>query len=256
MIQLKSAEDIERLAEGGAILAAILDELCARTVPGVTPQELDRLAQERIAAAECTPAFLHYAPKGQPPFPAALCVSVNSTVVHGLPSETPFAEGDLVGLDVGLVYQGRYYLDSARTVGAGQLTEPAIRLLAISHEALSRGIAAAQVGRKTGDVGAAVQSYVESCGFNVVRALVGHGVGFAVHEEPQVPNFGRSGEGAELTEGLVIAIEPMVVAGDPAVTTAADGWGIVTADGSLAAHQEHTVAITAAGPRILTMQQG
>jgi len=252
MVRLKSPQDIDRLAEGGKLLAAVLDELVAQTVAGVTPKELDTFARKRITEYEATPAFLHYAPKGQPPFPAALCVSVNSTVVHGLPSAVPLADGDVVGLDLGIIYQDRYYLDSARTVGVGTLLPAAARLLAVSHEALKRGIAAAQAGRRTGDIGAAVQTYTESCGFGVVRSLVGHGVGFAVHEEPQVPNFGRPGEGTILEPGLVIAIEPMVTAGDGWVDTAADGWGIVTADGGLAAHQEHTVAITASGPWVLT----
>lgn len=252
VVRLKTAEDIERLAEGGAILAEVLDVLEGHTQPGVTPGKLDELARELLAERGVRPSFLNYAPKGQQPFPAALCVSVNETVVHGLPTGVPLREGDLVGLDLGLIYQGRYFLDGARTVGVGRIAAGAARLLAVTRAALARGIAAARPGKRTGDIGAAIQAYVEGAGFNVVRHLVGHGVGFAVHEAPQVPNFGQPGSGARLCAGLVIAIEPMVTAGGAAVTTASDGWGVVTADRSLSAHEEHTVAITAAEVRVLT----
>jgi methionyl aminopeptidase len=252
VIRLKSAEEIERLAEGGKILAFILEQLAQEAKAGVTPQQLDQRSRQLIKEHKVKPAFLNYAPRGQAPFPAALCVSVNHAVVHGLPGDTPFKEGDVAGLDLGIVYQG-LYLDSARTVGIGTLSAEALRLLRVTREALELGIVAAQIGNTTGDIGAAVQQHVEGEGFGVVRALVGHGVGYDVHEDPQVPNFGTPGQGEPLQEGLVIAVEPMVTIGSAAVVTASDGWAIETKGGGLAAHFEHTVAVTAGGPRVLTV---
>jgi methionyl aminopeptidase len=233
-------------------LGTILNDLVDRATPGMTGKELDIRARELITQAGAVPAFLNYAPKGQSPFPAALCVSVNDGLVHGLPNDIPFAEGDVVGLDLGLVLKGMY-VDSARTVAIGTVSDEVKRLMSVTKQALERGIAAAQVGNTTGDIGHAVQEFLEAAGFGVVRQLVGHGVGHAVHEEPQVPNFGRPHSGTKLPSGLVIAIEPMVTIGDPAVTTGKDGWTVVTADGSLSAHEEHTVAVTENGPRILTL---
>jgi methionyl aminopeptidase len=252
MVHLKSAEDIQRLREGGRILAQVLQELKGRAKVGVTPIELDGLARVLVADAGCRPAFLNYAPVGMPPFPAALCVSVNEAVVHGLPNSQPLREGDLVGLDLGLIYRDKYYLDSALTVGVGEISGRAKELIAATEEALMRGIDRARIGGRIGDIGAAIQAHVEGCGFRVVRQLVGHGVGFAVHEPPQVPNFGRAGRGERIREGLVIAIEPMVVEREPAVETAKDGWTVITCDGGQAAHFEHTVAVTAEGPLVLT----
>ena len=254
-IKLKSPEDIERLAEGGAILARILDELEERAVVGAIPQELDQLAQQRIKEAGCTPAFLNYAPGNHEPFPAALCLSVNAGIVHGLPGDTPLADGDLVGLDLGLVYQDAYYLDSARSKVVGTGSPETNELIAVTKKSLELGIGQAVPGSTTGDIGHAVQQYVEGEGFSVITQLVGHGVGFEVHEPPQVPNYGRPGTGDTLEEGLVIAIEPMVTTGDPAVTTGDDGWTVAVASGAVGAHQEHTVAVTAAGPRILTQSK-
>jgi methionyl aminopeptidase len=252
MLRLKSASDIENLAAGGAILARVLEAVAKEAVAGAVPQELDKRARVLLAEHDCVPSFLNYAPRGHKPFPAALCVSVNDGVVHGLPSTTPLKDGDVVGLDLGLVYKDKYFLDHAHTVIVGKGTEEAVRLLAVTREALQRGIAAAQAGNQIGDVSAAIQTYVEGEGFALVRELVGHGVGFAVHEEPQVPNWGKAHTGHKLEPGLVIAIEPMVVAGDPAITTGSDGWTIVTKSGALAAHEEHTVAITDHGPQVLT----
>lgn len=252
MIRLKSTEQIARLAAGGAILAEILQQLCREARSGVTPRELDERARELIAAAKAKPSFLDYTPKGGKSFPAALCVSVNQAVVHGLPGDEPLRAGDVVGLDLGIIYEGMY-LDSAHTVGIGEVSKQAERLMAVTRESLARGIERAREGGTVGDIGAAIQSYVEKRGFSIVRALVGHGVGFAVHEEPRVPNFGKAGHGERLEEGLVIAIEPMVTAGGEAVQTAADGWTVETNSGALAAHEEHTVAITADGPKILTL---
>lgn len=251
MIRLKTPLEIERLATGGALLAAILDQLCGEARAGVTPRQLDARARELTAAAGVRPSFLNYAPKGSRPYPAALCVSVNHAVVHGLPNDVPLAEGDVAGIDLGLVYEG-LYLDSARTVGVGRVSQEAQRLMAVTREALQRGMAQARAGQTIGDIGAAVQSYVEANGYSVVRALVGHGVGFAVHEDPRVPNFGTPGSGIRLAEGLVIAIEPMVTVGGAEVVTADDGWTVQTKGGGLAAHEEHMVAVTKSGPRILT----
>jgi methionyl aminopeptidase len=245
VIKLKSPEEIELLAEGGKILASILDKVEQEAKAGVTPKKLDELAQRLIAEHKTEPSFLNYAPKGHPPFPAALCVSVNHAVVHGLPSDVPLQAGDVVGLR-------KLFLDSARTVGIGRVSEEAERLLRVTRKALDLGIQQAQAGGTTGDIGSAVQTYVEGEGFGVVTALVGHGVGYAVHEDPQVPNYGTAGEGAKLKEGLVIAIEPMVTVGSAQIVTGSDGWTIETKGGGLAAHFEHTVAITVQGPRVLT----
>ncbi|MBI4022344.1 MAG: type I methionyl aminopeptidase [Candidatus Andersenbacteria bacterium] len=252
MIRLKTDAEIARLARGGALLAAMLEELCSEVRAGVTPRQLDARARELVARARARPSFLDYAPKGSKPYPAALCVSVNRAVVHGLPNDVPLAEGDVVGIDLGLVYEGMY-VDSARTVGVGRISPEAQRLIAVTREALARGIAQARAGQTVGDIGAAVQAYVEANDFSVVRALVGHGVGYAVHEDPRVPNFGIPGKGVRLETGLVIAIEPMVTFGGAEVITAADGWTVETKGGGLAAHEEHTVAVTAAGPRVLTL---
>lgn len=252
MIRLKSEADITTMSKGGAILAEILRQVTNAAVPGVTPHELDQLSRDLIARYGTIPSFLHYSGhKGEPGFPAALCVSVNEGVVHGLPGMTPLQQGDVVGLDLGLIYEG-LFLDHATTVGIGKVSPEAERLIRVTREALQRGIAAARSGNRIGDVGAAIQQYVEGEGLAVVRQLVGHGVGYAVHEPPKVPNFGRAGKGEELTPGLVIAIEPMVVMGDPMVRTASDDWTVITVDGGLAAHEEHTVAVTENGPRILT----
>lgn len=252
LIKLKTKQDIERLAEGGYILAQILSRVVEAATVGVKPVELDQLARDLIAKVSCAPSFLNYAPRGHNPFPAALCVSVNDAVVHGLPVSVPLREGDVVGVDLGLMYQKKYYLDSARTIIVSQGSHEAAELIAVTKRALELGIAAAQVGNTIGDIGAAVQGYVEGEGYGIIRQLVGHGVGFAVHEEPKVPNFGRPGTGVKLKPGLVIAIEPMVAIGDPAVETGPDGWSVVVPTGNLTAHFEHTVAVTRNGPRILT----
>ncbi len=251
MLRPKKPEEIETLAAGGAVLAEILDALSAAVKPGVTSHELDMVARALIQQRGARPSFLGYAPKGRRGFPAALCVSVNEAVVHGLPTGVPFVEGDIVGLDLGIVYRG-LYLDSAHTVPVGKVSDAAQRLLEVTSRALAIGIEAAGVDKTTGDIGAAIQRYVEGSGFAVVRALVGHGVGYSVHEEPAVPNYGVPGQGVRLVEGLVIAIEPMVAQGSAEVLTAEDGWTVKTAGGGLAAHEEHTVLVTATGPRVLT----
>lgn len=248
---IKTPEEIEILAQGGYLLAEIMSELVALCRPGVSAAWLDAEAEKRIRAIGGEPSFKNFGPVGKE-FPAALCVSPNDMLVHGVPyQELIFKEGDLVGLDLGLKYKG-LYTDYAVTIAIGEPSEAAKKLLAVTEECLRLGIQAAQVGRHLGDIGQAVQSYAESQGYGVVRKLTGHAVGYAVHEDPKVPNFGKAGEGGELKAGMVLAIEPMINIGTSDVRTANDGWGVVTADGSLAAHFEHTVVITKEGPRILT----
>ncbi len=251
MIRLKTPQEIETLAQAGEILARILDDLEGLVKIGTTSKELDTRARALCEEYKVRPAFLGYAPSGHAPYPAAVCVSVNNEVVHGIPTDIMFEDGDIVGIDMGIVLNNMY-VDSARTVPVGSVSAEVQQLLDVTKESLRLGIAAAQVGNTTGHIGEAIETYIEPFGFGIVRQLVGHGVGHGVHEEPQVPNYGSAGEGVVLEEGLVIAIEPMVTMGDPYVVTAEDEWTIMTEDGSLAAHEEHTIAITAEGPRILT----
>lgn len=251
-IKLKSANDIAELRAGGKLLAQILQQIVDLAVVGAVPKDLDRKAQELIAQASCTPAFLNYGPKGHPPFPAALCVSINDGLVHGLPSDKPLENGDVVGLDLGLVYKNKYYLDHARTVVVGEDIHNAQPMIDVAQKSMELGIEQARVGNKIGDISSAIQKHVEDNNFSIIRDLVGHGVGFEVHEDPQVPNFGEAGDGPVIEPGLVIAIEPMIAPGDPEVKQADDGWTIAMASGELSAHVEHTVAITEEGPEILT----
>lgn len=248
----KTPEEIKILAEGGQILAQILKKIARLCKPGTRASELDKEAERLIREAAGEPSFKGFGPVGLE-FPGSLCVSPNDMLVHGIPSsKLVFKEGDLIGLDLGMKYKG-LFTDHAVTVGIGKISKKAKRLLAVTQECLRLGIAAAQVGNKLGDIGWAVQKYAEDKGYGVVRKLTGHAVGYAVHEEPRLPNYGQPGEGEEILEGAVLAIEPMINIGADDVKTAADGWGIVTADGSLSAHFEHTVAVTARGPVILTI---
>lgn len=235
------------MAASGAVLAACHEALSAAVVPGVTTGELDALAERFIRERGGVPSF-----KGYHGFPASICASVNDEVVHGIPGARQLKEGDVIAVDMGVTLDG-WVSDSARTYAVGPVSPIAERLIAVTRESLDAGIAACQAGGHVGDIGAAVQRVVEAAGFSVVRSLVGHGVGRSMHEAPQVPNYGRAGSGPALVEGMVIAIEPMVNAGDHDVVQLDDGWTIVSRDGSLAAHWEHTVAVTAAGPRILTV---
>jgi methionyl aminopeptidase len=250
-MHLKTPEEIAIMAEGGQRLAEVLRRLADETRPGVTTKQLDRLAYQLIHRAKAKPAFLHYRPTGAShAYPYTLCTSLNDVVVHGQPSGRVIAEGDLVKLDLGLRYKG-FYADAALTVGVGKLDRRARKILAATEEALRAAIEAAKPGRTTGDIGAAIEKVVRKNKFAVAQGLTGHGIGRSLHEDPTVFNFGRPGKGEELLPGMVIAIEPMVVAGDGALKQLLDeSWG--TADGSLAAHFEHTVAITKDGPRILT----
>ena len=250
MITLKSAREIEALRRANVIVAEILEELKGKVAPGVTTLELDALAEELTYRKRALPAFKGYQMAGRV-YPRSLCVSVNEEIVHGIPSDRALKAGDIVGLDFGVIYEG-FYGDSAVTVGVGKLTDKAERLIRVTEEALYRGIEQLRDGKRLGDLSAAVQKTVESAGFSVVRAFVGHGIGKQLHEEPPVPNYGEPDRGIRLSEGMVLAIEPMVNAGGWEVEIKEDGWTAVTRDGSLSAHFEHSVAITKNGPYILS----
>lgn len=229
------------------LVADVLAELEAMVAPGVTTAELDAVAERLVRAGGGEPAF-----KGYRGYPATLCASVNDQVVHGIPSPaTTLVEGDIISLDMGVKLNG-FYGDSAVTVAVGRVSDPAAALLRVTQESLEEAIAQVQVGGRVSDIGHAVQRHVEAAGFSVVREFVGHGIGLALHEEPQIANYGEPGRGPRLAEGMTLAIEPMVNMGRPAVKVLADGWTAVTKDGSLSAHFEHTVAVTKTGPLVLT----
>jgi methionyl aminopeptidase len=246
-IEIKSAAEIGIMRRAGAILSEVMSALVAAAQPGITTLELDRLAAAELARRKAKPAFLGY--RG---FPASVCVSLNNEIIHGIPSSGRHVrEGDLVSLDLGCLCDG-FYSDMAVTVAVGHVSPEASRLIETTRQALAAGIDAMRPGGRLGDVSHAVQAHVEAAGFSVVRDFVGHGIGRALHEEPPVPNFGKPGTGPRLTEGMVLAVEPMVNAGGWESRTLPDGWTCVTQDGSLSAHFEHTVALTAQGPEILT----
>jgi methionyl aminopeptidase len=246
--RLKHPEQIEKMRASGRILGACLAHLAAQVRPGIRAIDLDREAETFIRDHRCVPGFIGY--NG---FPNSLCVSVNEQVVHGIPGERVIEDGDLVSLDCGLILDG-WWADSGLSLCAGTPGPETARLLEVTEEALRRGIEAARPGGYIGDIGHAVQSFVESCGFSVVRQYVGHGIGRDMHESPQVPNFGKPGTGNLIKPGLVVAIEPMVNAGKPETRILEDDWTVVTADGRRSCYFEHTVAITAAGPEVLTLR--
>jgi methionyl aminopeptidase len=247
MIVCKSPAEIARMRAASELVAAVLTDLEDVIAPGVSTGELDERAEAKIRAAGATPAF-----KGYHGYPATLCVSVNDEVIHGIPSRKRLLrEGDIVSVDVGAVLDG-FVGDSAVTFPVGAISERAAHLLRVTQEALYGAILAVKAGGRVSDIGHAVQRHVEANGCSVVREFVGHGIGTVMHEEPQVPNYGPPGRGAKLTEGMVLAIEPMVNLGRPAVRVLADGWTAVTRDRSLSAHFEHTVAVTGEGPLALT----
>jgi len=246
-VQLKSAEDLRLMRDAGLTCAGILDEVCAAAAPGVSTWELDRLAARLIDKHKVTSAFLGYYG-----YPAVLCTSRNHVIVHGIPSKKDvLAEGDIIGIDFGLFKHG-FCADTARTITIGAVSEAAQRLVDTTRQSLELAIAACQVGGRIGDIGAAVQNHAEAHGYSVVRKFVGHGVGRAMHEDPQVANFGRAGEGKRLKHGLVIAVEPMVNAGSPEVEVLEDDWTAITTDRKLSAHFEHTIAVLDDGPWVLT----
>jgi methionyl aminopeptidase len=246
----KTADEIERIANAGTLVAETISHIGERLVPGITTGELDREADRFILAGGGIPTS-----KGYKGYPAAICISPNAVVVHGIPGGHRVQQGDVITVDVGVTLDGAI-ADSAYTFTVGQVDAETQRLLEVGQEALGAGIGQAQLGNRIGDISHAVQEVVEGAGFSVVRSLVGHGVGRHYHEDPHVPNFGVPGRGPRLSDGMTIAIEPMITAGSPDVYLHQDGWTIITEDGSTAVHFEHTVAITAEGPRILTPRVG
>jgi methionyl aminopeptidase len=250
VIVCKSPREIEQMRKANALVAEVLAELASMVAPGVTTAQLDEAAEKMVRAAGAEPAF-----KGYRGYPATLCASVNDEVVHGIPADRALADGDIISLDMGVKLDG-FYGDSAVTVPVGTVTDEVTRLLQVTQEALQKGIAQVRLGGRVSDIGHAIQAHVEAAGFSVVREFVGHGIGSQLHEEPQIANYGEPGRGPRLAEGMVLAIEPMVNMGRPAVKVLRDGWTAVTRDGSLSAHFEHTVAVTKDGPLVLTERAG
>lgn len=246
-IILKTAQDIEKMRLAGRVLAELLQVLTRETCPGMRTRELDRITSRELSRLGAKPSFLGY--RG---FPARLCVSVNDEIVHGIPGDRIIKDGDIVSLDVGAIVDG-FQADSAVTIGIGEVSAPARSLMETASGSLGAGIAAAKKGNRLGDISAAIQGYVEAMGFSVVREYTGHGIGRNMHEDPQIPNFGTPGEGIELREGMVMALEPMVNAGTWRTTIAPNNWTVVTADGSLSAHFEHTIVITNGEADVLTV---
>lgn len=246
MSKIKSPEDIVAMRKSGAILATVLRELAARVKPGVTTEELDAYAEARTRVLGGAPAF-----KGYKGFPKSICISFNEEIVHGIPGPRAIKTGDIVSLDYGVVYEGRF-TDAAVTVAVGRVSPEIRKLIKVTRESLRRAIAAVRPGATTGDIGHAVEAYASRFGYGIVRDLIGHGVGHAVHEPPPVPNFGTPGSGEELVPGMAIAIEPMLTLGTDRVTLRPDHWTYATADGSLSAHFEHTVVVTETGHELIT----
>lgn len=246
MIVLRSDEEIGAMRKAGKIVALTLDRIKRAAKAGLQTKELDRIAREEILTRNGYPAFKDY--KG---FPGNICISINEVVVHGIPSERSLKSGDIVSVDIGVKFKD-YFADAALTIGIGQIDEEAKKLIAVTEKALYIGIDSAIAGNRLSDVSASVQELVEANGFSVVRSFVGHGIGSSLHEEPEIPNFGKPGTGPRLEKGMVLAIEPMVNAGSFEVEILDDGWTAVTKDRKRSAHFEHTIAITEAGPEILT----
>ena len=246
MVILKQPDEIDKARASSRIVAEVLSVLRERIKPGVTTRELDKIAESVTEKRGAKPAF-----KGYRGYPYSLCASVNEEVVHGMPSGRVLKEGDIVGLDFGVYYQG-FYGDAAVTLPVGRVSEEAARLMRVTEQSLYAAIEQASSGNRLGDISAAVQETAESAGYSVVRDFVGHGIGRNMHEDPQIPNFGKKGRGIELQTGMILAIEPMVNAGRYRVKILPDGWTVITEDGSLSAHFEHSVAITDNGPEILS----
>lgn len=247
MIYLKSNSEIEIMQKAGRIVAETLTRIEEVIKPGITTEELDRIAEEHITKCGARPSF-----KGHYGFPASICTSVNETVVHGIPGKRILQEGDIIGVDCGALFEG-FHGDAARTFPVGKVSSVAEKLIEVTRESFFQGLKYALVGNRLGDIGNAVQTYVESHGFSVVRDYVGHGIGRKMWEEPSVPNYGIRGKGLKLSKGLVIAVEPMVNTGTYEVKSLSDGWTVVTKDGGLSAHYENTIAILENGPKILTL---
>ena len=246
MIVKKSPAEIDKMAAAGTVLVKTMDLLAGKVRPGVTTLDLDRAAERFIRSQGATPAF-----KGYRGFPGSICASPNHMVVHGIPGKLKLKRGDVLSVDIGVVLDG-WVADAARTFAVGEVSPVASKLLEVTEGSLLQAVEQCRPGNRLGDVSHAVQEHVEAGGFSIVRSLVGHGIGRSMHEEPQIPNYGPPGKGVPLEEGMVLAVEPMVTAGRHMVRMGDDGWAIYSQDGSLAAHFEFTVAVTAAGPRILT----
>src|ERR671932_722934 len=246
MIVKRPPAEIEKMARAGDVLVRTMDLLAAKIRPGITTAELDAAAERFIGSQGGGPAF-----KGYRGFPGSICASPNEMVVHGIPGRFKLSRGDILSVDIGVVLDG-WVADAARTFAVGEVTPVASKLLDVTSGALFKAVEQCRVGNRLGDVSHAVQQHVESNGFSIVKSLVGHGIGRSMHEEPQIPNYGPPRRGVELEEGMVLAVEPMVTAGRHMVRMGDDGWAIYSQDGSLAAHFEFTIAVTAAGPRILT----
>jgi methionyl aminopeptidase len=249
-IELKSPDELDKMSRASKIVAEVLEALRGEVKPGVSTEELDRFAEKFIVDRGGVPAFKGYRVRDRV-YHHTLCTSINDAVVHGIPSKKTLQEGDIIGLDLGVIVEG-YYGDAAITVPVGTIAPSAMRLLKITEEALYKGIAQAIVGHRISDISHAVQTHAEGAGFSVVMEFVGHGIGRRLHEEPQIPNYGEPGKGPRLKAGMALAIEPMVNLGRADTRCLEDGWTAVTRDGSLSAHFEHTIAVTDAGPRILT----
>jgi methionyl aminopeptidase len=255
VISLKTPQETAKMREAGRIVAEMLAACRVAVRPGVSTGELDRIAADVLRRQGATSNFKGYGVPVLPPFPGVICTSVNEQVVHGIPGRRRLKEGEILSIDAGAIVEG-WHADAAITVPVGEVSPQAAQLIAVTEEALRRAIAAAVVGKRLGDIGAAVQHSVEGQGFTVVRNYVGHGIGRAMHEEPQVPNYGAPERGLQIREGLCIAIEPMVNVGRPETKVLDDQWTVVTGDGSLSAHFEHTLWCTAAGPVVLTAPEG
>jgi methionyl aminopeptidase len=255
VITLKTPQETAKMREAGRIVAEMLAACRAAVRPGVTTGELDRIAADVLKRHGASSNFKGYGVPVLPPFPGVICTSVNEQVVHGIPGKRRLKEGEILSIDAGAIVEG-WHADAAVTVPVGEVSAQAAQLIAVTDEALRRAIGAAVVGKRLGDIGSAVQFFVEAQGLSVVRNYVGHGIGRAMHEEPQVPNYGAPERGLQIKEGLCIAIEPMVNVGGPQTRTLPDQWTVVTADGSLSAHFEHTLWCTAAGPVVLTAPEG
>lgn len=240
------------MRDAGAIVADVHQMIREEVKPGITTGELDRKAEKIVRSAGATPSFKGYGPHGRDPYPATLCTSIDNEVVHGIPGETELVEGQILSVDVGAYYKG-YHGDAALTVPVGNITKEATRLLDVTQASLEAGIAQITVGNRISDIGHAIQEVVEAAGYHVVRDFVGHGVGKNLHEPPEIPNFGLPGYGPRIKAGMVFAVEPMVNIGTWRVKELNDGWTVVTGDGSLSAHFEHTIAATDEGPLIMTL---
>jgi methionyl aminopeptidase len=251
-VTLKNRQQIAQLREAGRLVAQTFEMLRPHVVPGVTLLELDRLAEEFVRSRGAVPVYKGYAPRNAPPFPGTICASVNDVICHGIPSEQQLREGDIVGVDIGVRLNG-WVGDACVTYAVGRVDDRTARLLEVTRQCLELAIDAARPGNRLGDIGAAIQNYVETQGFAVVREYTGHGVGRSLHEEPTVLHYGKSGSGMALRPGMVFTIEPMVNAGSPGTRQMNDGWTVKTVDGSNSAQFEHTLAITERGPELLTL---